>query len=52
MSKTDMLRAAEDLVKSILEKNFNQRVNQESARSAAEKIVRTLPVAPESKRAA
>jgi len=47
----DTIQAAEDFVRSVLAKNFNQKVNSESARSAAEKIVRGLPVAAESPKA-
>lgn len=44
----DTIRAAEDFVRAVLAKNFNQQVDPESARAAAEKIVRGLPVATES----
>ncbi len=47
----DRQRAAEDFVRSVLEKTFGQRVDEESVRAAAEKIARNLPAA-DSKKAA
>ena len=44
----DMVQAAKDFVRAALAKNFNQQIDDESARSAAEKIVRGLPVPAES----
>lgn len=49
------IRSAQDFVRAALEKNFNQKISDESARIAAEKIVRGLPetaVGEASKRAA
>lgn len=50
--KRSPLKSAEDLVRAVLEKNFGQKVDAESVRTAAEKIVGSLPAADESKRAA
>ena len=48
----DRFKSAEDFVRSVLEKTFGQRVDEESVRTAAEKIARNLPVRAASKRAA
>jgi hypothetical protein len=39
----DALRSAQDFVRAALKKNFNQKIDDESARIVAEKIVRGLP---------
>lgn len=48
----DRIKTAEDFVRSVVEKTFGQRVDDESIRLAAEKIARNLPAKPESKKAA
>ena len=41
--RDEVVKSAEDLIRSILEKNFNQKVDPASVRAAAEKIVSGLP---------
>jgi len=50
--RINKLKASEDFVRSVLQKNFNQKVDDEAARAAAEKIVRNLPASEDSQRAA
>ena len=42
----DVIQSAKDFVRTALEKNFNQKIDDESARIAAEKLVRGLPESP------
>ena len=44
----DTVQAAKDFITAALAKNFNLKIDDESARTAAEKIVRGLPVSAES----
>ena len=37
---------AEDLIRSILSAHFNQEIDQDTLRSAAEKVVQTIPAGP------
>lgn len=44
MAKTeDNVKASEDFIRSVLSKNFNQDVNKEALRAAAEKLCAALP---------
>jgi hypothetical protein len=44
MSKTEQnIKASEEFIRSVLEKNFKQKVDPTSLRVAAEKLCETLP---------
>jgi hypothetical protein len=44
MAKTeDNLKTSEEFIRDVLSRNFNQKIDQESLRAAAEKLCAALP---------
>lgn len=53
MAKTEQnLKASEEFIRQVLERNFHQKVNAEELRAAAEKLCEALPERQKEKEAA